>query len=130
MRSNDLLRSLGGPAQLMLRLSRNMKRAATEKNPVADFVLPLQRSLSTDEHTAVCRPIIRIMPCVVRLTSTSLARSTRTRFEGFWSIFKRGLMGTFHKVSREYLPLYVAEFQWRYNNRENPDIFAEAIRGC
>ncbi len=50
--------------------------------------------------------------------------------EGFWSIFKRGIIGTFHKVSRKYLPLYVAEFQFRYNNRENTDIFGEAIKGC
>jgi hypothetical protein len=33
--------------------------------------------------------------------------------EGFWSIFKRGVVGTFHNVSRKYLPLYVAEFQFR-----------------
>ena len=46
--------------------------------------------------------------------------------EGFWSIFKRGIVGSFHKVSRKYLPLYVAEFQFRYNNRHNPDIFGEA----
>jgi transposase-like protein len=50
--------------------------------------------------------------------------------EGFWSIFKRGVVGTFHKVSRKYLPLYVAEFQFRYNNRENPDVFGTAISGC
>jgi IS1 family transposase len=50
--------------------------------------------------------------------------------EGFWSIFKRGVVGTFHKMSRKYMPLYVAEFQFRYNNRENADIFGKTIKGC
>lgn len=50
--------------------------------------------------------------------------------EGFWSIVKRGIVGTFHKVSRKYLPLYVNEFEFRYNNRNNPDIFGAAIRAC
>lgn len=50
--------------------------------------------------------------------------------EGFWSIFKRGIVGSFHKVSRKYLPLYVAEFQFRYNNRFNADIFDAAIENC
>jgi transposase-like protein len=50
--------------------------------------------------------------------------------EGFWSIIKRGVVGAFHKVSKKYLPLYVAEFQFRYNNRMNADIFGTAISGC
>ena len=50
--------------------------------------------------------------------------------EGFWSIFKRGVVGTFHKVSAKYMPLYIAEFQFRYNNRGNADIFGTAIKGC
>jgi transposase-like protein len=50
--------------------------------------------------------------------------------EGFWSIFKRGVVGTFHKMSAKYMPLYVAEFQFRYNNRFNPDMFGTAIGGC
>ncbi|MFZ3326980.1 MAG: IS1595 family transposase [Methylocella sp.] len=49
---------------------------------------------------------------------------------GFWSIFKRGVVGTFHKMSRKYMPLYVAAFEFRYNNRENADIFGTAIKGC
>lgn len=47
--------------------------------------------------------------------------------EGFWSIFKRGVVGTFHKVSAKYMPLYVREFEFRYNNRNNPDIFEAAF---
>jgi transposase-like protein len=50
--------------------------------------------------------------------------------EGFWSLIKRGMVGTFHKVSKKYLPLYVAEFQFRYNNRLNSDIFGAAIGEC
>ena len=33
-------------------------------------------------------------------------------------------------VSAKYMPLYVAEFQFRYNNRFNSDIFGTAINGC
>ena len=40
------------------------------------------------------------------------------------------MVGTFHKVSAKYLPLYIAEFQFRYNNRNNPDTFGEAFAGC
>ena len=33
-------------------------------------------------------------------------------------------------MSRKYMPLYVAEFQFRYNNRENADGFGTVIKGC
>jgi hypothetical protein len=33
-------------------------------------------------------------------------------------------------VIPKYLPLDVAEFQFRYNNRFNDDIFGVAIEGC
>jgi len=50
--------------------------------------------------------------------------------EGFWSLLKRGIIGTYHNVSRKYLPLYLAEFQFRFNNRNEKDIFGKAIAGC
>jgi transposase-like protein len=50
--------------------------------------------------------------------------------DGFWSLLKRGILGTFHNVSKKYLPLYVAEFEFRYNNRNNPDIFGAAVARC
>ncbi|HEY5048920.1 MAG TPA: IS1595 family transposase [Rhizomicrobium sp.] len=88
--------------------------------------------LSTDEHSAYRRLSPDYPHHAVRHQAKQYvvgAVHTNT-IEGFWSIFKRGVMGTFHKVSRKYLPLYVAEFQFRYNNRLNQDIFGEAIRGC
>jgi transposase-like protein/IS1 family transposase len=50
--------------------------------------------------------------------------------EGFWSIVKRSIVGSYHKVSAKYLPLYVAEAQFKYNNRHNPDIFGAAVASC
>jgi transposase-like protein len=49
--------------------------------------------------------------------------------DSFWSLLKRGVIGTYHHVSKKYLPLYLNEFQFRHNNRKNPDIFASAIAG-
>jgi transposase-like protein len=50
--------------------------------------------------------------------------------EGFWSLLKRGVIGTFHNVSKDYLPLYLNEFAFRHNERENPDIFEKLISSC
>jgi hypothetical protein len=50
--------------------------------------------------------------------------------ESFWSLLKRGVVGTYHNVSKDYLPLYLNEFSWRHNNRQNPDAFADLITTC
>jgi transposase-like protein len=41
--------------------------------------------------------------------------------EGWFSLLKRGVMGTFHHVSEEHLDRYVDEFAFRYNSRETTD---------
>jgi transposase-like protein len=37
--------------------------------------------------------------------------------EGYFSVLKRGIIGTFHHVSEAHLPRYLAEFDFRYNRR-------------
>lgn len=37
--------------------------------------------------------------------------------ESFFSLLKRGVMGTFHHISAQHLPLYLAEFEHRHNTR-------------
>jgi transposase-like protein len=37
--------------------------------------------------------------------------------EGYFSILKRGIVGTYHHVSAEHLHRYLAEFDFRYNER-------------
>lgn len=38
--------------------------------------------------------------------------------EGYFSILKRGVTGTYHHVSEAHLQRYLAEFDFRYSNRE------------
>lgn len=47
--------------------------------------------------------------------------------EGSWALFKRGVTGSYHRVSRKHLDRYLDEFEFRWNNRENPHIFRDAI---
>jgi hypothetical protein len=37
--------------------------------------------------------------------------------EGYFSVLKRGIMGTYHHVSPQHLKRYLAEFDFRYNER-------------
>ena len=47
--------------------------------------------------------------------------------EGVWSLFKRSIVGTFHKISAKHMDLYLEELEWRFNNRDNPHIFRDTL---
>ena len=116
-------------------IARVLRSAAT-----GDFILTFVTEAVSDKVSLLATdawPGYRGLPAVYPHGSVDHHRGqyvvgavhTNT-IEGFWSIFKRGVIGTFHKVSAKYLPLYVAEFQFRYNNRENADIFGAVVKGC
>lgn len=50
--------------------------------------------------------------------------------ENVWSLFKRGIMGVFHKVSEKYLPLYLDEFSFRFNNRDAENMMDRVLTTC
>jgi len=47
--------------------------------------------------------------------------------ENFWSLFKRGVIGSFHQVSVKYLHRYLNEFSFRFNGRHEEDLFAVVV---
>ncbi len=49
--------------------------------------------------------------------------------EGFWALIKRAWYGQHHHYSKRYMPLYVAETSWKYNERKNPNAFSTFLRG-
>lgn len=47
--------------------------------------------------------------------------------ENVWSLFKRSVMGAFHHISEKHLDRYLDEFEFRFNNRDNPYLFRDTI---
>lgn len=50
--------------------------------------------------------------------------------ENVWSLVKRGIMGIFHRVSDKYLPLYLDEFSFRFNNRDAYAMMDRVLTTC
>ena len=54
--------------------------------------------------------------------------------EGFWAHFKRVVFGTYHCISKDYLPRYIDEQVYRWNTRKASaterlfDMFTKAIK--
>jgi transposase-like protein len=47
--------------------------------------------------------------------------------EGFWSIVKNGIKGEYQVLSKKYLPFYMVEFAYKYNNRSLKSTFDKTI---
>lgn len=47
--------------------------------------------------------------------------------ESAFSLLKRGIMGTWHRVSVKHLPAYLDEMCFRFNNRKNPYLLRDTI---
>lgn len=47
--------------------------------------------------------------------------------EGVWSLFKRSIVGSYHKISVKHLPAYLDEMEFRFNNRGNKFLFRDTL---
>ena len=50
--------------------------------------------------------------------------------EGFWACFKRSWYGTHHSYQRKYAFLYIAEYCYKYNIRNDPEPFGTFLKDC
>ncbi len=48
--------------------------------------------------------------------------------ESAFSLLKRGIMGTWHKISAKHLPAYLDEMTFRFNRRKSPALFLDTLR--
>ena len=62
------------------------------------------------------------------LRDEGFIRSTRS-IESAFSLFKRGIVGSYHKMSRDHMDSYLSEFCWRFNRRHmQPYLFDLALQ--
>lgn len=108
----------------------------TDRHTLSNFVRQTVSDkvslLATDDFTGYSRLKREFPHETVNHTSGEYVRGNvhTSNLDSFWSLLKRGVMGTFHQVSKAYLPLYLAEFSYRHNNRKNANIFNDVIAGC
>jgi transposase-like protein len=53
--------------------------------------------------------------------------STNT-VESAFSLLKRGIIGSWHKISAKHLPAYLAEMEFRFNRRKSSTLFLDTLR--
>lgn len=89
--------------------------------PILTRNIAAESNLMTDEANVYDRPGVyfRNHETVNHMIGEYVRGHVYTNtVEGFFSLLKRGLVGTFHHVGEQHLQRYVSEFDFRYNSRE------------
>jgi transposase-like protein len=83
--------------------------------------------VNTDDHFGYRGLEPKFNHHVVKHSAKEYVRREKNRLvttngvEGYFSLLKHGVMGTFHHISEQHLPLYLAEFDHRHNFRDVTD---------
>ena len=98
---------------------------------VKDTINPDGSLLITDQFRSY-RAVRKTMAhAVVNHQTTYVEGSVHTNnIESFWAIIKRAWYGSHHHYKKQYMPLYIAEAAWKYNNRGNDNVFGSFMQGC
>lgn len=92
-------------------ISPDVERIMTDQSAIYPFGLPPEQKTKhfTVDHS---REYVRF--------GTDIHTNT---IESAFSLLKRGIVGSFHKVSIKHLHRYLSEFEMRFNERENAEKF-------
>ncbi|EEF61656.1 IS1595-like element ISVer1 family transposase [Pedosphaera parvula] len=133
--SRDTTLARKTPVVALIERDGNMRTAVvsnvTQKNlgRVLNESVSKNAIVNTDEHGAYRNPLKEFKQhnTVVHSKyeySRKLDDGTKAGIntcESFFSLLKRGVYGSWHHVSREHLPKYAGEFEFRWNNRKVTD---------
>lgn len=95
---------------------------------VRRFVDPAGTLLITDEHPSYGRMKRIINHAQINHQVQYADGETHTNtIESFWALVKRAHYGSHHHYSRKYMPLYIAEASYKFNQRKVNDSFDRTL---
>jgi transposase-like protein len=108
-------------------------KAPTWKTQIEKHVnMPKVEYVMTDEANAVWS-VLRDNPKhhVIQHKAKEYVRGivSTNSVESSFSLFKRGLVGSWHKLSKKHLARYLSEMEYKHNNRKNLAIFENVLQG-
>jgi transposase-like protein len=114
---------------------RHVKRINSEtfREFITEHVATDAERVMTDEHRAyppALAPEFTMRHYTVNHIAGEYVRGDvyTNSIESAFSLFKRGLIGQFHRVSAKHLQRYLVEFEYRFNRRHSNEMFAETVR--
>jgi hypothetical protein len=109
--------------------SRHVERVTAENlKPIIEEMIAADAHVMTDSSTVLAGAFGDRTHDQVNHVAKEYARYengkciTTNSIEGFFSLLKRGIYGTYHHVGKPYLQQYLNEFDFRYNNRKVTDM--------
>jgi len=97
------------------------------RNAIEQHVAP-QSTVCTDDSNKYPKIGAQFQHHAVNHTKREYARKLNDKFtahsntvESSFSLLKRGIVGSFHHVSKKHLGLYLSEFDFRWNHRQTTD---------
>lgn len=109
----------------MVQRKGNVKTKVIEKLTKRNLLAMLKENAKQDNSILITdgfKSYSELETYIGRLTVNHSKQFSRgiihiNTIEGFWSYVKNGIKGSFKAVSKKYLPLYLIEFEWKFNNR-------------
>jgi len=106
-------------------------KASTLEDVLMRFVDLEAEMLVTDELKGLVKAAKGFTHKAVKHSETYVNGNIHTQgVENAWSLFKRAVIGVYHRVSAKYLQSYLDEFVFRFNNRHNSSIFDLVLANC
>ena len=100
-------------------------------NFLKNAVDPQGTLLITDEYKGYNAAKTHFNHAVINHTKAYADGATHVNtMEGFWALVKRAWFGSHHYYTVKWMPLFIAESEWKYNQRNNGNAFGTFLRGC